>query len=122
MINITNTTPARGWNHTERAIFEDRMQVDCSLALALIHHLAISNNIPLTFIANYFSSISAYLIIEFVPKSDKKVKTLLTTRKDVFPDYNQQVFEKVFKEHFQILEQVTIEDSERTLYLMRRLK
>lgn len=122
MINITNTSPALGWNHAERTAFEDRVQADCSLALALIHHLAISNNIPLTFLAQYFSTLSQYLIVEFIPKTDKKVQTLLATRKDVFTMYNKETFEKIFAEKFHILEKVTIDDSERTLYLMKRLK
>lgn len=122
MIDITNTSANLGWNHTERESFEERMQPDCIFALALIHHLAISNNIPLEFLANYFSKLSPYVIIEFVPKTDKKVQTLLATRKDIFPHYTQEIFESVFEKTFHILQKTTIEDSERTLYLMKRLK
>lgn len=122
MIDITNTSAALGWGHAERETFEQRAQVDCVFALALIHHLAISNNIPLNFIADYFSKLGPYVIVEFVPKSDKKVQTLLATRKDIFPDYTQEHFESVFEKTFHILQKTPIEDSERTLYLMKRLK
>ena len=56
------------------------------LALALIHHLAISNNVPLDRLADFFASAGEHLIIEFVPKSDSQVQRLLATREDVFPD------------------------------------
>jgi hypothetical protein len=90
------------------------------MALALIHHLAIANNVPLPRIAAYFASLSKQLIIEFVAKNDPKVQTLLATREDIFPDYTREGFEEAFAEHWIIDEAAPIEASERTLYLMHR--
>ena len=88
------------------------------MALAIIHHLAISNNVPLDAIAQLFATICRSLIIEFVPKSDSQVKRLLATRVDVFPDYNQAGFETTFQNYFRIIEAVPVENSVRTMYLM----
>jgi len=37
-------------------------------------------------VAEYFSSLGEYLLIEFVPKEDSQVKRLLSSRKDIFDD------------------------------------
>jgi hypothetical protein len=89
------------------------------MALALIHHVAISNNVPLNRIALFLSRICKTLIIEFVPKSDSQVRRLLATREDVFPDYTKSAFEHEFGAHFVIMDVAEIRDSERTMYLMK---
>jgi hypothetical protein len=90
------------------------------MALALVHHLAIANNVPLPRVAAFFAELAESLIVEFVPKSDPKVQLLLATRPDVFPDYAQEGFQAAFAPHFQIEAATRIADSERTLYRMRR--
>jgi hypothetical protein len=72
--------------------------VEAALALALLHHLAISNNLPFPKIAEFFSRICHWLVIEFIPKEDSQVRRLLATREDVFPDYAQPSFERIFSE------------------------
>ena len=88
------------------------------LALALIHHLAIANNVPLEKIGAFFQSLCRWLIIELVPKSDSQVKRLLSTREDIFTDYTQEGFEKIFSLYFETLEVIQIKESERVLYLL----
>jgi hypothetical protein len=90
------------------------------MALAVIHHIAISNNVPLRRIAEFFARLAEHLIIEFVPKSDAKVAILLSTREDIFPDYTESGFEAAFGEIFTIESRIAVEGSERTLYRMRR--
>jgi hypothetical protein len=91
-----------------------------ALALALIHHLAIGNNVPLDRLAGFLAQTCTFLAIEFVPKSDPKVRFLLASREDVFPEYNQEGFEKAFTGTFSILRRDPIQGSDRILYLMRR--
>jgi ribosomal protein L11 methylase PrmA len=118
VMDLTNPSPSIGWQNRERESFLARGPVDAVLALALIHHLAISNNVPLASLAELFRSITRWLIIEFVPKSDSQVKRLLSTRADIFPDYNEQGFEEAFSGCFTILQSDPIRDSQRRLYLM----
>jgi hypothetical protein len=120
LLDLTNPSPSIGWENKERFSFLNRGPVDGGLALALVHHLVISNNLPLDKIADFFSRICNSLIIEFVPKSDSQVQRLLATREDIFPDYNQQVFEDEFSKYFTIQGSERIKDSERTLYLMAK--
>jgi hypothetical protein len=120
VIDLANPSPGIGWENQERMSFLERGPADTVLALALIHHLAISNNLPLDRIANFFSKVCRSLIIEFVPKNDSQVKRLLVVREDVFPDYTQESFERSFGNYFSIQSSVKIENTERTLYLMRK--
>ncbi len=120
LIDLTNPSAAIGWANSERDALATRCHADCLLALALIHHLAISNNLPLGKIASYFASMAEWLIIEFVPKTDKKVQQLLTAREDIFADYSQTGFERAFGEVYEIVESADVEESARKLYLLRR--
>lgn len=121
VIDLTNPSSAIGWASSERDSFIQRSQVDCVMALALIHHLAISNNVPLEKVAEFFAALGDNLIIEFVPKSDPKVQTLLATREDIFPNYTQAGFEAAFAQYFEVALTQPITDSERVLYLMRKI-
>ena len=97
-----------------------RARADVGLALALIHHLAISNNTPLPDIARFFAGVAQKLVIEFVPKEDSQVERLLATREDVFPDYHLAGFEAAFSEHFDVRERLSIEDTARVLFYLER--
>jgi hypothetical protein len=67
LIDLTNPSPSIGWANEERDSFGGRGPADMVLALALIHHLAISNNVPLPQVADFFASVGKWLVIEFVP-------------------------------------------------------
>ncbi len=90
------------------------------LALALVHHLAIGNNVPLARIAAFLRELGRAVAIEFVPKSDSQVARLLATREDVFPDYTQAGFEAAFSSCFSLRRSARIEDTDRVLYLYER--
>jgi ribosomal protein L11 methylase PrmA len=118
VMDFTNPSPGIGWHNRERDSLMARGPAEAALALALIHHLAISNNVPLPQLAAFFRDISRWLIIEFVPKTDSQVQRLLATRQDIFPDYHFAGFEQAFGEYFQMHEVVDVQDSQRRIYLM----
>jgi len=118
LFDLTNPSPGIGWDSKERMSLFERGPADTAFALALIHHLAISNNLPFNKIADYFCKICDSLIIEFVPKEDSQVQRLLSTREDIFSNYTQQVFEREFEKHFMIHDSMKVKESKRTLYLM----
>ncbi|MBT7783273.1 MAG: class I SAM-dependent methyltransferase, partial [Anaerolineae bacterium] len=118
--DLTNPSPALGWHNNERESFSERAPADMVFALALIHHLAISNNVPLQQLADFFSDTGKWLVIEFVPKSDSQVKKLLQSREDIFNEYMLEDFERVFKSRFTIHKKIHINESERHLFLMER--
>jgi hypothetical protein len=100
----------------------ERGPADVVLALALIHHLAISNNLPFKKVAHFLSQVCRSLIIEFVPKSDSQVQKLLSSREDIFGEYDQQIFEREFSEFFVIQHSEPITDTDRVLYLMTKIR
>tara|TARA_B100000029_G_C17535930_1_gene944880 strand:- start:244 stop:1629 length:1386 start_codon:yes stop_codon:yes gene_type:complete len=121
ILDLTNPSSSIGWSNNERMSIIQRGPADMVFALALVHHLAISNNVPLNKLAEFFSKISKFLIIEFVPKSDSQVKRLLLTRDDIFDDYNENNFKLEFSKFFKIINSKKITDSERTIYIMEKM-
>lgn len=119
-MDLTNPSGSIGWNNAERLSLAERGPAGLVLALAFIHHLAISNNLPFEDIAHFFSKICKFLIIEFVSKEDIKAKEMLKFREDIFNNYNQEHFEGIFGKYFAIEERILLEDSVRTLYLMQK--
>jgi hypothetical protein len=119
MQDFTNPSPAIGWNGQERMSLFERGPVDAVLALALVHHLAIANNVPLTMVASFMRGLAKKgLVIEFIPKEDSQVQLLLSSREDIFVDYTKEGFEAAFSQYFKIKEAKLIPGSKRTLYLM----
>ncbi len=119
VFDLTNPSPALGWDNTERKnLFSRAQNVDLILVLALIHHLRFTYNIPFYKMAECFSKTAKYLIIEFVGKDDSKVQNMLLNRKDIFSDYNEENFDTVFSSYYNILDKKKIVNSHRILYLM----
>ncbi len=119
-LDLTNPSPGLGWAHRERAALADRGPADLVLALALVHHIAIGNNVPFALIADYLAILSRHLVIEFVPKDDPQTLRLLETRKDIFAGYTQDAFESAFNRHFETRLAERLPESGRVLYWMSR--
>ena len=47
VMDLANPSPSQGWLELERKSFNKRFKTDSLIALALIHHLAITRNIPI---------------------------------------------------------------------------
>ncbi len=120
VLDLTNPSPGIGWEGRERMSLQERGPAEVVLALALVHHLAISNNVPLPRIAGFLRDTCRWLIVEFVPKTDSQVQRLLATRDDVFTGYTREAFEEEFSGRFRVEDIVEIEDSQRVMYLMQR--
>ena len=118
-VDIVYPTPASGFRNAERASFTTRFHADLVTALALIHHLALGRNLPLSYIADYFSDLTGtFLLIEFIPLSDPKASELLAGR--TMQDYDLESFECCFGRHFTIELKAPIPGTERTLYAMKK--
>lgn len=120
ILDVSNPSPAIGFHNKERASFFERIRPDLVLALALVHHLVIGKNIPLSLLAAWLHDIAPRLIIEFVPKQDQKVQQMLKSRDDVFEDYTRTAFENYFLQHFDILAYNEVPGTHRILYHMQR--
>lgn len=125
VLDVLSPSASIGFNNTERESFLHRIKKfapDVILALAVIHHMSLSGNVPFGRSAQFFASFSKHLIIEFPKREDSWVKRLLKTKgefEEHFDFYNQEYFEKAYTEYFDIIEKVTIKDSQRVMYLLK---
>lgn len=120
VLDLANPSPGLGWALEERDSLTQRINGDVIMALALIHHIVISNNVPMAALATFLRRLASKLIIEFVPKEDSQVQRLLASREDIFPDYDIEHFEDIFTRHFEILDKRKVEDTERTMFVLER--
>jgi len=120
VLDLTNPSPSLGWANRERDSLAGRGPVDVVLALALIHHLAISNNVPFDRLSDFLAELGKWLIVEFVPKADSQVQKLLKSREDIFIEYQREAFERILAKRYIIRKSCQIRTSERWLYLMER--
>ena len=126
VLDVLNPSPAIGVNNEERASFLKRISnfnPDVTIALAVIHHITLSGNVPFEMSAEFFGKFSNHLIIEFPKREDSWVQRLLNTKgefKAHFDFYNFHTFETAYATYFEIVEKVEITDSNRVLYLLKR--
>jgi len=118
-MDLANPSPGLGWDSNERLSLRDRGPADLILALALIHHLVFSCCVPLPKIAEWFASLSRYLLVEFVSLADPMVKKLLLNRGDEHLPYSFEVFQTSFGRFFNFEDHVTLQNG-RVLYLCKR--
>lgn len=121
VIDLAETSPALGMLNKEYRPFIERGKSDLVMALALVHHLCIGKNLSMVHIAELFAQLSKqFAIVEFIPKTDNKVKLLLQSRQDIFSTYNEENFKASFYHFFDLIEERKIEDSDRILYLWKK--
>jgi len=60
------------------------------------------------------------LFVKFIPESDEQIQRLLAVRLDTFSDYDQTNFESAFGMLFDVVDKKNIDESKRTLYLMKK--
>ncbi|AWI27020.1 class I SAM-dependent methyltransferase [Flavobacterium pallidum] len=124
--DILNPAPAIGFHNAERFSLLDRLRecpVDACIALAVIHHITLSGNIPFDMSARLFADVSEHLLIEFPNREDSWVKFLLDSKRDFrahFDFYNEDHFEAAYGRYFDILKKEPLVASHRTLYTMKR--
>jgi hypothetical protein len=119
VIDLADPSPGIGWRNRERPAFFDRTKPDVVLMLALVHHIAITFNVPLPEIVDWMASFGARIVVEFVHDDDVQTKRLLANKPvGLFPGYRVDVFERLLGERFTIEKQESLPSGTRTLYLV----
>jgi len=120
VVDIGNPSPAIGFMNRERASFHDRVRADAVLALALIHHLHVSANLPLAAIRDLFCALTRdALILEFVPPDDPQFRRITRFRLDDYPDMSLPRCLEVFGQRFDLVRRAPVPGTPRTLLLLR---
>jgi ribosomal protein L11 methylase PrmA len=121
VMDFFNPSPALGWAEKERKSLLQRGPCGCVMALALIHHLALANNLPLGHIASFFSEITrGTLILEFVPPEDSRAKPMAENNPVLAEKYNERDFISAFEKFFTVEARDPVRGSLRTLYFMTK--
>ena len=114
--DVSNPSSNIGWNQNERKGFNERSNFDFVLALAFEHHLAIAKNIPLPDVIKWITKLAPNGIIEFVPKEDPTVQSMLKLKGDIFPEYNLENFKSLLNKNCKIISEKIISSSGRILF------
>lgn len=123
VVDITRPSPGIGWRNSENPSFLDRIRgkFEAVLMLAVIHHMMVTERIPLPEIFSLIAEITTnILIIEFVPPDDKMFKIISRGRDHLFTYLDNDYFRREAEKHFQIVRSEKLADSERWLYLLKK--
>lgn len=126
VLDVLNPSAGIGFQNSERFSFIDRIvkfAPDVTLALAVIHHITLSGNVPFERSAEFFASFSKYLIIEFPDRSDSWVQRLLSTKMEFqthFEGYNLENFEFSYLKTFDLIEKINISHSNRVMCFFKK--
>ena len=123
VVNLARPTPGTGWRNQECASFlqRARQSFDAVLMLAVIHHMLVTERIPLDEIIDLAAELTGdALIIEFVAPSDSMFRRLTRGREHLHQDLTVEVFEASARRHFHIVKRQNISGSSRHLYCLRK--
>jgi 2-polyprenyl-3-methyl-5-hydroxy-6-metoxy-1,4-benzoquinol methylase len=123
VVDLSRPTPAIGWRNRECSSFLERAAAgfDLVLMLAVLHHLLVSERIPLEEIIALVADLTTdYLIIEFVPPEDPMFRRIARGRDELFESFDQRAFEKISERKFTIVQSQQLAQTGRRLYLLRK--
>lgn len=123
VVDLTRPTPGVGWRNQECASFLDRVRgsFDLVLMLAVIHHMQVSERIPLSEVLKLASELTTnLLVVEFVAPTDKMFRLLTRGRDDLHQDLTVEAFETAARQFFEIDRSQRLGESDRWIYLLRR--
>ena len=116
-IDVTDPSPALGWHGLERRTLEARGRPELTLCLALLHHVAIGGNVPVSEFLSWLAELGTALVIEFPTRDDPRVAALLRRKKEgAHPDYDREPFERSLAERFNVERTEELASGTRVLY------
>ena len=118
VMDMSNLSPGQGWAGRERAAFDERRSPDMALCLALVHHMRVSANIPLSLFVRWLRSLDAAIIIELVGRNDEMFQKLIENKREEYADYTAENFEREVRECFSISDRLSLKDGKREMLLL----
>jgi hypothetical protein len=122
-VNLTRPSPGTGWRNQECASFLDRAggKFDAVLMLAVIHHMLVTERVPLAGIIDLAAELTTnLLVIEFVAPDDSMFQRLTRGREELHKDLTPELFETLCGRHFELVRMQYVEGTTRRLYLFRK--
>lgn len=122
-LNFAQPTPSIGWKNQEHESFLSQAKgyFGIVLCLGLIHHLLVSERVPLEEVLNSLATLSnQYVLIEWVNPDDEKFIEIASVNASLYKDFNERYFEEMADKRFHILDRLNLEKASRTLYLLQK--
>jgi SAM-dependent methyltransferase len=116
-MNLADPSPPLGWRGVERKALLERGRPDLVLALALVHHVTIGANVPVSELVDWLADLGGALVVEFPTREDPMVQRLLARKRDgLHPDYERGYFERCLGEAFDVSRSEPLASGTRILY------
>jgi ribosomal protein L11 methylase PrmA len=117
VVDVCDPSPALGWAGRERPALPDRGRPDLVLCLALVHHLAITRNVPLEEIVAWLAGLGGEVVVELPTREDPMVARLLAAKNEgAHADYELERFEHVLGEAFEVRRTQRLPSGTRVLF------
>ena len=117
LVDVADPSPALGWRNRERQTLPERGRPDLTLCLAVVHHLAITRNVPFAEFLEWLGGLGTSLVIEFPTPDDPMVKRLLAAKREgLHADYNRASFERALGAAFELERSEELASGTRILY------
>ncbi len=117
VVNLADPTPGIGWRGTERPPLTERSRPELVLALAVIHHLALTHNVPTAAIFDFLIDLDTEVVLEVPAESDRMVKELKSHKRAGTHDaYTLGVIEAQINERFDVRQRSELPGGTRVLF------
>jgi ribosomal protein L11 methylase PrmA len=117
VIDLADPSPGLGWRGRERASFGERVRPDLVLCLAVVHHLALTDNVPLDEVVAFLADFDAPLVVEFPDRDDPMAARLLSRKRHgLFDAYDREGWERALRRRFVVRASERLPSGTRTLY------
>lgn len=117
VMDLADPSAGLGWRGRERPGFTERVRPDLVLCLAVVHHLALTDTVPLEMIVEHLADFDAPLVVEFPHRDDPMASRLLARKRSgLFDHYDLPQWEAALATRFEVVERETAPSGKRTLY------
>jgi predicted RNA methylase len=123
VVDFSRPSPPLGWRNRECPSFLDRATeaFDAVLMLALVHHLVVTERVPLEEILRLAAELTtSLLVVEFIPPEDQMFRQLTRGREKLHRGLNHEVFEQACAAHFDIVKSLLLPGTQRRIYGLTR--
>lgn len=122
VLNLARPTPAVGWRNREHPSFVERARgrFDTVLALALMHHMLVSERVPLQDFIGFLADLEPrHLVVEWVAPGDVKFRQVAGPNHGLYADLDESKFRRALSQRFAIVSEAPIANGQRRLFLAK---
>ena len=121
--NLSVPSPAIGWRNRECPSFLERAERSFQMVflLAVIHHLLVTDRIPLDEIVELIARLSSdAVVVEYVGPEDDMFRRIARGRERLHAGLTPESFEDAWKRRFELVDSRAIPGTSRKLYLFAK--